>query len=35
VLYGGLTGPNGPGPIMQDAYALQGTAFTLTLLRRF
>jgi len=35
VLYGGLTGPNGPGPIPQDAYALQGTAFMFTLLRRF
>lgn len=35
VLYGGLTGPNGPGPIPQDAYALQGTAFTFTVLRRF
>jgi outer membrane receptor protein involved in Fe transport len=35
VLYGGLTGPNGPGPIPQDAYALQGTAFMFSVLRRF
>jgi outer membrane receptor protein involved in Fe transport len=35
VLYGGLPGPNGPGPLPQDAYALQGTAFNVSVSRRF
>ena len=35
VLYGGLPGPAGPGPIPQDAYALWGPAFSFSVLRRF